>query len=344
MQIADVDGDDEVRFRERLVGRERHVQGMAVREVDATVHVDDGGADLLGQRDELVERIGMTPGELGDDHRPLRAGDHVGGARQRRGLGLHRRGPASVHDALYRERMADLVLLQTGVVAEVHRARGLGRRDAERARERGGEVVDRRGLVIPLREVPHRLALHLRGVDPVDRRSAPPPIHRPGAAHHDHRHAVELCVVDAHRRMQEADDIVDDRAHRLTRGLRVAVRERDGDLLVRTEDDLGLALAVVHERVVKPAVRRAGVERDVFDAEALEQIDDDVAAETGRALLRPPRPRSGCDLGYLPTPRFSASDTYLSSNTFVTSMSFTFGFCATSASRDALNDATVGCG
>src|SRR5206468_12340212 len=198
--------------------------------------------------------------------------------------------------------------------------------------------------LLPFLEVPPLPAPHLRAGAPVDRPPAPPPVHRPGAAHHDHRHAVQLCVVHAHRRMQEADDVVNDRAHRLTRGLRIAVRERDGDLLVRAQNDLGLAVAVVHERVVKPAVRRAGVERDVFDAEALEQIDDDVAAEAGRALLRPPRPRSGCDLGYLPTPRFSASDTYLSSNTFVTSMSFTFGFCATSASRDALNDATVGCG
>ena len=144
--------------------------------------------------------------------------------------------------------------------------------------------------------------------------------------------------------MKEADDVVHDRAHRLARRLRVAVRERDGDLLVRAQDDLGLALAVVHERVVEAAVRRTGVDGDVLDPEALQQIDDDVRAEAGRALLRPPRGPFGYDLGYLPTPRFSASATYLSSSTFVTSRSFTFGLVATSASRVAWNAFTSRCG
>ena len=81
-----------------------------------------------------------------------------------------------------------------------------------------------------------------------------------------------------------------------------------------------------------------------IEPEALQQIDNDVGAETGRALLRPPRPRPRKYFGYLPTPRFSASATYLSSMALVTSMPFTAGFVATSASRDELNDDTVGCG
>ncbi len=209
---------------------------------------------------------------------------------------------------------------------------------------RGGEVGDRRGLVVPLREVAHRLALHLGGVDPVDRRPAATAIQRSGRAEHHHRDAVEVRVVDAHRRVKEPDDVVHDRAHRLSGGLRVAVRERDGHLLVGAEDDLGPALAVVHERVVEPAVRRAGIQRDVLDAERLQQIDDHVRAEAGRARARLPRWTLGRDLGYFPTPRFSASATYRSSSTFVTSRSLTFAFVATSTSRVELNAATTGCG
>src|SRR5206468_1530805 len=195
-----------------------------------------------------------------------------------------------------------------------------------------------------LGEVAHRVPLDLRGVDPVDRRPAAGSVHRPGAAHDDHRHAVELRIVDAHRRMEQADDVVHDRAHRLARVLRVAVRERHGDLLVGAEDDLGLALAVVHERVVEATVRRPRIQRDVLDAESLEQIDDDVRAETGRAFWRTPRLLLRYDLGYLPTPRFSASSTYFWSSTLVTSRSLTFGFCGTSASRVAWNAFTSSLG
>ena len=85
-----------------------------------------------------------------------------------------------------------------------------------------------------------------------------------------------MRVVHAHRRVEQADDVVNDRAHRPSGDLRESVRDVDRDLLVRAEDDLGLPAAVVDEGVVQSAVRRAGIERDVLDAKGLEEVDDDV--------------------------------------------------------------------
>ena len=96
------------------------------------------------------------------------------------------------------------------------------------------------------------------------------------------------------------------------------MRHAYGDLLVLAEDHLRHDVgAIVHERVVQPAVARAGIQRGVRNLELLQQVDDDVRA----VLLR-----------YLPTPRFSASVTNESSNAFVTSRFFTAGFVADSVS------------
>ena len=82
--------------------------------------------------------------------------------------------------------------------------------------------------------------------------------------------------------MLEPDDVVHDGRHRPPLRLGVAVGERDGDLLVGGEDQLGPALAaVVHERVVEPAEGRAGVEGDVLDADRAQEIDDQVRTVAG---------------------------------------------------------------
>ena len=78
--------------------------------------------------------------------------------------------------------------------------------------------------------------------------------------------------------MEQADDVVDDRAHRPSRRLGVPVGDVDRDLLVRAQDDLGLPAAVIDQRVVQSAVGRAGIERDVLDAKGLKEVDDHVRA------------------------------------------------------------------
>ena len=72
--------------------------------------------------------------------------------------------------------------------------------------------------------------------------------------------------------MQQADDVVQDRHHRLAARLGVAVRDPHRDLLVLAEHHLRLVAAVVDERVVQAAVAGARVERRVRQLELLEQI------------------------------------------------------------------------
>ena len=200
VQVADIERDHEIGVLERLAARQ--VERMPVRDVHAAVEVDDRGADLLREADELRDGVGMPPGEFGDDDRPLRARDELRDLRERRWIGLHRRRARSADHVVDRDRVIQWVLLQPRVVAEVHRPSRLRRGDAIRARERSGKVVDRRGLVVPLGEVAHGLALDLRRVDPVDGRPPPPPVERTGRAEQHQRHAVEVCVVHAHRRVQ----------------------------------------------------------------------------------------------------------------------------------------------
>jgi hypothetical protein len=76
--------------------------------------------------------------------------------------------------------------------------------------------------------------------------------------------------------VEEPDDVVEDRGHRLARGLGVPVGQTDGDLLVGTHEELGSVATVVHERIVEPSERRAGVEARVTDPVGLEEVHDDV--------------------------------------------------------------------
>ena len=174
----------------------------------------------------------------------------------------------------------------------------LGAGDAPRAQERLREGRNAGRLVVELDVVAHLRALHERGVDPVDPGPAPRGVHGPGGAEHQNRGAVTERVEDRHARVLQAHDVVHDRRHRCAPGLGVAVGHRHRDLLVRGQDQLGRPIAaVVDERVVQPAVGRPGIERDVFDADGAQQVDDEVGAVGGcrfhtgdRRHLTPVRP------------------------------------------------------
>jgi hypothetical protein len=77
----------------------------------------------------------------------------------------------------------------------------------------------------------------------------------------------------------EADDVVHDGGHRRALGLGVAVGQGDGDLLVGGEDQLGgTVAAVVDQRIVQAAIGRAGIERDVLDADGAQEVDHEIGA------------------------------------------------------------------
>ena len=179
--------------------------------------------------------------------------------------------------------------LQRGVVAHVDRALRLGHHDRVGARKALRHAVDRGRLVVPLGVVAHRVALHQRGVGPVDVRAALGFVHRAGGAHDEDRHPVEIGVVDRHAGVQQADQVVQDHGGRLAGRLGVAVGDLHRDFLVVAEHHRRLVVAVVDERVVQAAEARAWIERDEREAVALDHVDDDVGLPAGVVLesLRP---------------------------------------------------------
>ena len=113
-------------------------------------------------------------------------------------------------------------------------------------------------------------------MDPVNKRTAFGLGHGPGGADDKDRRAVEIGVVDAHRRVQQTDQIVHDGDHRLALGTGIAMGDLDGDLFVLAKQHRWVVLAVVDQRVMQPAVARSRVERDVFEVVALDHVDDDI--------------------------------------------------------------------
>src|SRR5204863_874329 len=64
--------------------------------------------------------------------------------------------------------------------------------------------------------------------------------------------------------------------------LRIALRDRDRMLFVQTEQHLRSRIAEeIDETVVETAIARAGIERDVRNAERAERRRDDVTTERG---------------------------------------------------------------
>ena len=250
----------------------RHAVPVAVREVEPPPGVDDPGAEQLRELHELPERVRVAARVRGDDERPLRGAQAGREIAQRRGVRADPRRRLQPVDVRERGVVTDLLLLQAGVERDVHGALRGRRGDAVPAEDRLGDRADRRRLVVPFRVVADDVPLDVRRMDPVDVR--PPAIvgHRAGSAEDDHRRAIDRGVVDPHRPLQQADDVVQDHGHRPTGRLRVAVRDSDGELLVVARDQLGVVAAVVDERVMEASKRRAGIERDVRESAGLDRV------------------------------------------------------------------------
>jgi hypothetical protein len=81
-------------------------------------------------------------------------------------------------------------------------------------------------------------------------------------------------VVDAHRAVHQADEVMQDAHADASRGLGIAVRHRHRDLLVRGENHLRLVVAPeIDKRVVQAAIARTRQQEDIIDVEAGEQLD-----------------------------------------------------------------------
>ena len=238
--------------------------------------VEHRGADGLGERHQIVEAARAARDIFGHQHRVFRGEEPLGDLRQRRAVGRHRHRHLVGRRLRQRDVLRQRLFLQPGVVAHIDRALRLGHHRRIGARERIRHAVDAGRLIIPLHVMAQLLAVDVGGVDPIDERPPPAFVHRAGRADDEDRAAVEIGVVDAHRRVQHADDVVHDRHHRLAGRLGVTVRDLHRDLLVLAQQDRRIVAAVIDQRIVQPAIAGAGIERDIGESVMLDQVDDNV--------------------------------------------------------------------
>src|SRR6516164_3273927 len=97
-----------------------------------------------------------------------------------------------------------------------------------RAGEGIRHAVDGGRLIVPFHDVADRLALNIGGMNPIDEGAALGFGQGAGRTDDEHRRAIEIGVVDAHRRVQQPDDVMDDGDHRLAARPRIAVRDLHG--------------------------------------------------------------------------------------------------------------------
>jgi len=130
-------------------------------------------------------------------------------------------------------------------------------------------------------------------MNPVDEGAALGFGQRAGRADDEYRRTIEIGVIDAHRRVQQPDHVMDDGDHRLAARPRIAVRDLHGNFFVVAEQHRRIVFAVIDQRIVQAAETRSRIERDVGKAVTFDQIDDDVGlpaaigfADSCRAFVR----------------------------------------------------------
>ena len=103
------------------------------------------------------------------------------------------------------------------------------------------------GLIVPLRKVAYRISLHGGCVNPVDKRPADTFIRRPGCPHDENRRTVDIGVIDRERSVEQANHVVDNRDHRLTRCLRVTMGHLNRNFLVVADHHRRIVFAVIDQ-------------------------------------------------------------------------------------------------
>ncbi len=209
---------------------------------------------------------------IDDDHRPLRREQPLRRLAHRVGIAL-RRHRRRMRWHLQRAAIGDDLLLQLAVGDDRHRLHRRRAGDLVAVHEGFREALQRGRLVVPLDEVAHHRDRVLRRMAPVVAAHASGEVQRV-AEDRNHRHPVAPGVVQRHRRVLQPYRRVAQRRRRLACRLVVAVRHRDGRLLVHAGDELGRRVAaVVDDRLVQAEEARAGVREDVVDAERADHVD-----------------------------------------------------------------------
>jgi hypothetical protein len=76
--------------------------------------------------------------------------------------------------------------------------------------------------------------------------------------------------------VEQADHVVNDDGERLATCLGKAVGDLHGDLFVLAEQHRWIVAIMVDQGIVEPTIASAGIQRDVGEAELLDQVGNDV--------------------------------------------------------------------
>ena len=271
--VLDVEQENHVRVRDGVgLG---DVETVAVRRIEPVFHIDDPRADDLGQGRDPAECPRVAAGIGGQDQRSRRIAQGTDGGREGSRVCAHPAGRSDTIPGDPLDRPLEPAFLEVGVEADVDRPGRLRLGHTTGAGERLGHRGDRGRLVIPLREIAHRVALDVRGVDPVDPRPPSGRVHRTGAAEHEDGGAIDIGIEDPQAAVEKPDRVMQDRRHRLAGCLGIPVGDLDRQLLMRAEDYLRGAEAV-DERVMQAPEAGSGIQRYVRDLESPHQVDHDV--------------------------------------------------------------------
>ena len=264
------------RVRRRGAGVERVIGREAATDLEVADHF---GIERLCERDTVVPAVDAAR------HAPHQDDGVVRGLEDRRRVldefgrrcGIGERHETGGLDR--RERLRQPCLLHLGIEIDVDRPFGRCVRDPGGAYERLAGGGGGGGLVVPFGVVANDRSLIARGVNPVDPRPALDGVHRTGRAEDDDRLAIAPSVEDRHGGVEQPDVGMHGRGHGLAGYLGVALGDGDRAFLVQTEQHLRRLVAQeVDDRIVQPAIARAGIEREIGNVERAQHRRDAVAA------------------------------------------------------------------
>ena len=268
---------------------------MAAGKIETRIAVPYRRTQGFGDRDHIVPAIRRSGGEIRDDDRALGGSQRIGCVCECHGIGRRRGRHADGTRRRQLHLVIELRLLKSCVVAHIDRPLTAAHHDRVCAGEGVRRAVDGGRLIVPFHDMAYRLTLNIGGMDPIDEGAPLGFGQGAGRADDEHRRAIEISVIDAHRRVEQSDHVVDDGDHRLAARPRIAVRYLHGNFFVVAEQYRRIVFAVIDQRIVQAAVTRSRIERDIRKAVTFDQIDDDVGlpmaigfADSVRAFCRHP--------------------------------------------------------
>ena len=181
-EIEDIERQHDIGLRQDLVSRISEIQGVSIGKIKPPAAVDHRTGEALRQFDQRRDGLGVTAHQVGNNHRIGGIGEQL--RRLLQGLRMRlRRGWRCVALQIgQRQRLAEHFFLDAGVVANIHRPLRIGLRNAQGAHKGFRHIGDGVRLIVPLHVVAHQIALHQRGVNPIDPGAPQIGVHRASGA------------------------------------------------------------------------------------------------------------------------------------------------------------------